>query len=490
MSVKKTSTRINTLYNVSYRVFSILLPLVTAPYLSRTVGQTGVGMYAHAWNASYIFVLIGTLGLESYGVRAISRVRDNPSMLSRTFSEIFGMQRLVAAVALFFWLIYCAFFSGETSPIAWSLTLMSVSCLCNLDWCLMGLDQFRPIALRNTFVKLLAAGCVFLFIHSQEDLWIYGFAWSLSTLLGCLLCCMSLRKLVTPVRVPLRDSLRHFVPCLGLFVSVIAVSIYRTMDKVMVGSIAGMAQNGLYENAEKIIYCLSGFISAFGNVMMPRSAHLIEQGDLQEVRRSMHLSMHLILCMVSAMAFGILSVADRFAPLFYGDDFVYSGTLMMPLGFSLIMIGFANVVRMQWILPNGLDRVVLHSVLTGACVNLIVNFSLIPSMGAMGAVVGTLLAELAVPVVQYLHVRGDLPYRSYLKILLSYLLIGTSMTLAVRSLMPLVPDTWTGLMLLVFFGGAVYGILTLCYWKIAKVQILRMLLHRKRRASPAVQDCD
>ena len=32
------NTRKNTLYNVAYRVFSMLLPLVTAPYLSRVVG--------------------------------------------------------------------------------------------------------------------------------------------------------------------------------------------------------------------------------------------------------------------------------------------------------------------------------------------------------------------------------------------------------------------------------------------------------------------
>ena len=38
------NTRKNTLYNVAYRVFSMLLPLVTAPYLSRVVGTEGVGL--------------------------------------------------------------------------------------------------------------------------------------------------------------------------------------------------------------------------------------------------------------------------------------------------------------------------------------------------------------------------------------------------------------------------------------------------------------
>lgn len=66
------NTRKNTLYNVAYRVFSMLLPLVTAPYLSRIVGTEGVGLYGYSWAISYVFVLIGLLGLENYGPREIA----------------------------------------------------------------------------------------------------------------------------------------------------------------------------------------------------------------------------------------------------------------------------------------------------------------------------------------------------------------------------------------------------------------------------------
>ena len=85
------STRKNTMYNMAYRLFSVLLPLATAPYLARTVGTDGVGLYSHAWSVSYIFCLIGMLGLNDYGVRAIARVRDNRDQLDRTFSGIWQM---------------------------------------------------------------------------------------------------------------------------------------------------------------------------------------------------------------------------------------------------------------------------------------------------------------------------------------------------------------------------------------------------------------
>ena len=407
------STRKNAAYNVAYRMFSVFLPLVTAPYLSRTVGTDGVGLYSLAWSVSYVFCLIGMLGLNDYGVRTIAQARDDREKLDHTFSAILQMQWLVAGVTLAAWFGYVFLVAGEERTIALHLTMMSVSCLCSLDWCLMGLDIFRPIALRNTFVKLAAAACVFIFVKDKADLWIYGFVWSLATLLGNLMSAASLRGKVKYRPVPMRESLKHLGPCAVLFISVMAVNVYRTMDKVMVSTIAGVDENGLYENAEKIIYCLSGFISAIGTVMMPKVAHMWKQGATDKIARHIDRSMELILCMVSAMAFGVAAVADRFAPLFYGEDFRYSGVLMAPLAFTLIMIGFANVIRTQVVLPQKRDSIFVKSVCCGAVVNLAANACLIPSMKSMGAVIGTLLAEMTVPVVQYWILRKELPYRQY-----------------------------------------------------------------------------
>ena len=422
-----------------------------------------------AWSVSYVFCLIGMLGLNDYGVRTVAQVRDDREELDRTFSAIWQMQLLVAGATLAVWFGYVFLVAGEEKTIAFHLTMMSVSCLCSLDWCLMGLDIFRPIALRNTFVKLAAAACVFLFVKEKADLWIYGFVWSLATLVGNLMSAASLRGKVKYVRVPMRESLKHLAPCAVLFISVMAVNVYRTMDKVMVSAIAGVDENGLYENAEKIIYCLSGFISAIGTVMMPKVAHMQQLGEKEKIARHIDRSMELIVCMVSAMAFGVAAVADRFAPLFYGEDFRYSGTLMIPLAFTLIMIGFANVIRTQVVLPQKRDHIFVKSVCCGAAVNLIANACLIPGMKSMGAVAGTLMAEMTVPVVQFLILRKELPYGRYLKYVGIYAVFGGIMLAAVRGVAQLLPqENWLTLGAMTGAGIAVYAALCLGYWKAAR----------------------
>ena len=474
------STRKNAAYNVAYRMFSVLLPLVTAPYLSRTVGTDGVGLYSLAWSVSYVFCLIGMLGLNDYGVRTIAQARDNREELDRTFSGIWQMQLMVAGVTLLFWLGYVFLVAGEEKTIALHLTMMSVSCLCSFDWCLMGLDIFKPIALRNTFVKSAAAACVFIFVKNRDDLWIYAFVWSLATLLGNLSCAATLRGKVRYRRVSMGETLKHLKPCAVLFISVMAVNIYRTMDKVMVSTIAGVHENGLYENAEKIIYCLSGFISAIGTVMMPKVAGMQKRGETERIARHIDRSMDLVICMVSAMSFGVAAVADRFAPLFYGDAFRYSGTLMIPLAFTLIMIGFANVIRTQVVLPQKRDSIFVKSVCCGAVVNLAANACLIPSMKSMGAVVGTLLAEMTVPVVQYIILQKELPYRKYISYVGVYAVIGGIMLACVRLVGRAVPEEgWLGLGIMTLAGILVYGGLTLAWWKISGRSLKEIIGRRK-----------
>ncbi len=476
------STRKNTLYNMAYRLFSMLLPLVTAPWLSRAVGTEGVGLYGYAWAISYAFCLVGLLGLENYGPRAIAQVRDDPPALNRTFSAIWRMQLLVAGLTLLVWCGYVAFVAGPEKQIAFHLTLMSAACLVNVDWCLMGLDQFKPIALRNTAVKLLAAAAVFIFVREPEDLWIYAFVWSLSTFLGCVSCFVSLRGRVKFVSVSWKEALAHLKPCALLSVSVIAVSVYRQMDKVMIGALADMAQTGLYENAEKIILCLAGFISAIGTVMLPKVSHMTAQGCMADVRRHMDASMELVMCMVCALGFGLASVAAEFAPLFYGAAFAQSGLLMIPLSMTLLTIGFANVIRTQWVLPQKRDGIFVKSVLTGAAVNVALNALLIPPYGAMGAVVATVAAELSVPVVQFIILRRELPYRRYMQYVLTYSAIGLVMALTVRLAARLPIGGWLGLAVECAVGGAVYGLLCLIWWKLSGKGHILGILRKKAKA--------
>ena len=107
---------------------------------------------------------------------------------------------------------------------------------------------------------------------------------------------------------------------------------------------------------------------------------------------------------------------------------------------------------------------------------------MIPLMGAMGAVLGTLMAEFTVPFAQWVMLRRELPYKRFLGMVGTYAVIGLAMVEAVRLLGRALPGAgWLHLAAEVFTGAAVYGAGCLLYWKLAgRKDMLRALrLHRK-----------
>jgi len=103
-SVKK-----NFAYNFIYQVLIMILPLITAPYLSRVLRADGMGTYSYTYSIAYYFTLFGMLGLNNYGNRSIARIRNDKEKLSKTFWEIYGMQVITSIIIFIFYFLYAGF---------------------------------------------------------------------------------------------------------------------------------------------------------------------------------------------------------------------------------------------------------------------------------------------------------------------------------------------------------------------------------------------
>ena len=75
--MKKKSVKKNYIYNVLYQVLVMIIPLITTPYLSRTLGAEKIGIYSYTISIITYFILFGSLGIAMYGQREIAYVQDN-----------------------------------------------------------------------------------------------------------------------------------------------------------------------------------------------------------------------------------------------------------------------------------------------------------------------------------------------------------------------------------------------------------------------------
>ncbi|MFT8461805.1 MAG: oligosaccharide flippase family protein, partial [Liquorilactobacillus ghanensis] len=138
----------NYLYNAGYQLLLVLLPLITATYISRVLTNTGVGINAYTNSIISYFVLFGSLGINLYGNRQIAYLRGKPQEMSQTFWEIVLLRIFAIAIAFIGFFIYLPFSKYPTFMLFQAINLAAV--ILDISWLYMGVEDFKKTVTRNT----------------------------------------------------------------------------------------------------------------------------------------------------------------------------------------------------------------------------------------------------------------------------------------------------------------------------------------------------
>jgi len=423
----------NVLYNLLLQIATMFLPLVTVPYVSRVLGADGVGTYSYTLSISQYFILIGTLGLSLYGNRQIAYTRDNKDAMSKTFWSILLLRIATTGVAL---LIYLAVFSGVGiyRTIFMIQTINIVSALIDISWLYIGIEDFKKIVTRNVAIKIIGVILIFVFVKSSEDLDLYTIINVIAGLLGNAVMWLYLPSVISKVKVSIKDILVHVGPSLKLFVPQIAIQIYAVLDKTMIGLLSTVTEVGYYEQSEKIVKSVLSLVTVLGTVMLPRMSNLFANGSKEQMDDYFNNSLRGVAYISIPLTIGLISISNEFVPWFFGKGFgpvKYNLVLLAPI---LFLIAMSNVTGIQYLLPANRTREYTVSVTVGAAINFFINLLLIPKLYSFGACIGTLVAELAVTLIQFYSLRSVVDFRDYLDGLAKYVVSGTVMLLAIRGL--------------------------------------------------------
>ena len=475
----------NFLYNVSYQLLNILLPLVTTPYLSRVLGPELVGVYSYTYSITYYFVLFATCGMSTYGVRAIARTMDDRRERSRVFWSAYIAQLLLGLLVFAVYVGYAAVIheGGIAISVIWGMYVFSA--LVDVSWLLFGCNDFKVPTIRSASVRLIQFFAVFIFVQGKDGLPAYIFINSVGFLANQLLIWPFIRKHVDFCRPTWREVQVHFIPNIRLFLPVIAVSLYTTLDKIMLGAMSNMTQAGYFEYAEKISRLPLTAITALGTVMLPKMSELIASNQKARVHQLIEKSAWVMLAVAFAFSFGIMAVGDVFVPVYLGEKFIDAIPLMVIMSVIIPIISVTNIIGKQFMLPSLMDSQYTISLLLGAVVNIVVNLTLIPRFAALGASIGTVAAESTVLVAQAVLVRGQINFRRLIRIAVPFLGMGLLMMAIVRACSGAIVGRFgvslTALGIEVVLGGLVYFVAALAYCLITKDRIAVSLLPATRK---------
>ena len=431
----KTSVKANIVYNILFQLLSLIVPLITAPYIARVIGKEGMGVYGYTYSIAHFFMLAIMLGILNYGPREIaaSNYGDKESLSSK-FWSIYGVQLCMGVSMMLVYLMYVYLCPDSLRYISlfWFFYLLSGTI--DVSWFFFGIEEFKLTTSISAINKVLTTIAILSFVNTDKDLWLYVFIISIGCFFNGVFLWYKLKGYITLKRISLTSLAPHVMPLLVLFFPVIACNIYRYISKLLLGAMCTMSDVGIYEAAEKLINLPVCFIAAVGTVMMPYITRLINDKSTQKIKYINHASLIAVMSVSVAMTFGLLGICEVFVPLFYGSDFSQCIVVIYILAPTLIIISWANVIRTQVLLPNKKDRLFSISVACGAFVNVISNVILIPKMSVNGAAIACLIAEFTVCLIQTLYARK---YINIYKCILSsapFIVIGYVMYLLISTI--------------------------------------------------------
>lgn len=419
-----SSLKKNIIYSTGYQILTLIVPIITAPYVSRVLGKDGLGLYGYTYSIAHYFVLFCMLGILNYGNREISMVSNNKSELSSRFWQIYLNQLSFGVISLLIYYIYIYNYVQSFQQIYVIQSLYVISGIIDISWFYFGIEKFKTTTTISSINKVITTILIFGFVRTSSDIWIYALILAGGTLMNNIVYWLLLNKFIDKWEINIKESMVHLKPLLLLFIPVIAVNIYKYIDKIMLGSMVNVGEVGIFEAAEKLTNIPMGFIAAFGTVMLPRVSNMLNSKEFSKVKRYNNLSLNVVMFLSCGMAFGLAGISDVFVSLFYGSDFVESHVVLLYLCPCMLFVSWANVIRTQYLLPNRKDSLFCISVISGAIVNIIANIILIPLFGSIGAAISTLIAEMIVCFLQSALSYKEMELRNSLIAIFPFFLIG------------------------------------------------------------------
>ena len=456
--IKAQSIKKNYTYNLIYQVLLIIVPLIVTPYVSQVLLPEGVGQYSYAYSIITYFSLFAALGFGYYAQREITKERDNAYKRSLLFWEIFLCRLIPTIICLALNIILSLIkIYGDDSFLMLIMSSNIVAVAFEATYYFQGMEDFKKVVFRNVLVKIITVIFIFVFVNSPDDVWIYALINLGMVLIGNLTLWIGLPDYLVRVKFSDLHPLRHMPGTLRLFIPTIVITLYPMLDKTLIGIITQSdAQNGYYEQADKVVKLTITVISCLGTVMIPRNTSEFKRGNVEKLKYNIYFASKFVWFLGTALAFGLAATTFNFNGWFFGAGYEPVNSIICVLSALSVIIGLSNVIGTQYLIPVGRDKIFTLTVTAGAAINVALNIPLIIFFGAFGAAIATIIAECSVTAMQLICVRKELCVQKIIFGGIKNIIAGGIMFAAILPMSLNMPGNAGYTVLIVCAGAAIY----------------------------------
>lgn len=387
----------NIISSYSLHIFKYVFPLILIPYLTRILGVSAWGELAIAQAfAAYLSLLI-EYGFDLSATKKLAQCQTNLGDREQLLADVMGAKLILIIFAIiisipFFFIID---FFVKDEMFFYGTLFFAVSSSFNLLWYFQGIERLVVASLIDTAIRVLGILSIFIWVNEPEDknrvLFIYGFSSVLLTIILYFIINKD-TKILFP---SFKGAISSLKLGWNMFIYKISVSFYTTGNTLILSLFASIEVVAIYSAAEKICKAVLGLLSPITQVLFPRVSNLAKT-DFSKALGLFKKSLILMVLIGLMMSIGVYIFSDILISIILGEEFISAIDILQVLAALPILIAVSNVLGIQWMLPNGMDKAFNKIIIVSGVFNLLLAFMLAPNFQALGMAWAVVIAESGV----------------------------------------------------------------------------------------------
>ncbi len=167
------------------------------------------------------------------------------------------------------------------------------------------------------------------------------------------------------------------------------------------------------------------YIKKYTGVMITASHNPYYDNGIKKIQK---LTMNITSFLSIGAMFGLIAIAKTFVPLFFGEGYDKTITLIYILAPIIFIICVSNVLGNVYYTPFGKRKQSAYYLIAGAIINLILNIPFILLFNSIGAAIASVVAETVITILYFVFAKKYVfSLKEFISIILKKLLSGCIM---------------------------------------------------------------
>jgi len=397
----------NYLLNLFNNILNVLFPLIIFPYIIRIFGPEIYGSLSFAKTVVGYFMLFLTAGISTFGMREISKYKEDKSEASNIFLklEIIKVIILIIISIIYFILINYIKIFRTNYLIYLILYFQLLLSIFNFNWAFKGLNKYRYLIFPEIIKKVIILIFTFMLVNGKSDIYIYLIINILGLFFSSILKLNYINRFIDLRKKYIKGSFSfikdHYSTIIWFFLSMVATQLYVNIDIVMLGFLNTNKEVGYYSAVVKIIRAVILLATSLGPIILGKVSYEYNNSSIKKVENVWKKAFGSTIMILLPITFGGYFLSKDIVHIILGKDFIPAINSFRVLILLPLITSFTYFFTAYVFIPLDMEKIFSIITIFTSLINIILNFIFIPFYGSLAASVTTIISELFLLFVGY-----------------------------------------------------------------------------------------